>query len=305
MYLCKILKGLKVMIEKKNIEFYLGQKTPEAMLELIKLTYKRYKKEDFNFLMPLDFINYLNKKQPEILENKPFVFIDSSIALECLTCYLIIIALNSDCPEANFNRIISWIEPITDSNLPMINETDAQKVMDLVGNMKAKKIIKNNSIKMPFRTFFVPFRLGKFNSMYLPDLNITMLGRVKTEEGTTAEYVYLHEIGHALHICLTDDFRRIPKTFIPIFEIAFNNKFDKVAPEDIPEVFADCFAVAAVYQTDYATLVPSFNFRLVDQEILSEYFKMLCKQPRLANDYETFWSIGRRNRIQSIVNKYK
>ncbi|MDL2288234.1 hypothetical protein LJC32_02515 [Oscillospiraceae bacterium OttesenSCG-928-F05] len=67
------------------------------------------------------------------------------------------------------------------------------------------------------------------------------------------EFVFLHELGHILHLRITQryDLYTPPRSFDLILEKMFPgavNKSDSVKAE----LFAECFAIAALYQSDYS-----------------------------------------------------
>jgi hypothetical protein len=71
------------------------------------------------------------------------------------------------------------------------------------------------------------------------------------------EYVFLHELGHALQIALTGSPEIVPEEFIR-FHQALNTELDQGNP-DAPEVFADTFAMAAMRGTELCSHDP-FGF---------------------------------------------
>ena len=287
-----------------TISELLSKNTLEAMFAILDAAVKKPRALADELFEACD--EFLEIHAPEIIEGKPFILIGSEYALASLTSFLIISSLHSKTPRNSFKSIKSMYGEFYESNLPMLTPNKAYRLFELVNSIKAKKVIEYSNSGMPFRTFFLPYRLGKLNSFYNPDLNFVCAGCVDIETGQNPEYVYLHELGHALHCKITDSIEVIPETFIPIFEATFNNSFDKVDKIDIPEIFADSFTVAVAYNTPYSEHVPFCNmFRDIDQQILAEYFKLICEAPELSLDKNRFWTDTRKDRINSIISRAK
>ncbi|MHB9038971.1 MAG: hypothetical protein ACYC64_20220 [Armatimonadota bacterium] len=70
------------------------------------------------------------------------------------------------------------------------------------------------------------------------------------------EYVFLHELGHALQIALTGSKEIVPEEFI-LFHQALNSPLEQGNP-DAPDVFADTFAMAVMRGTELSSHDP-FN----------------------------------------------
>ncbi len=71
------------------------------------------------------------------------------------------------------------------------------------------------------------------------------------------EYVFLHELGHALHASINGTLDTVPEEFMR-FDEAYGGRVKQGSPE-APEVFADLFAIAAMRGTELSAHDP-FGF---------------------------------------------
>lgn len=74
------------------------------------------------------------------------------------------------------------------------------------------------------------------------------------ESAISPEYVFLHELGHALQIALTGSPEIVPEEFIR-FHQALNSQLEQDNP-DAPDVFADTFAMAVMRGTELSSHDP-------------------------------------------------
>ena len=80
-----------------------------------------------------------------------------------------------------------------------------------------------------------------------------------------------HELEHILHLRLTGTDHELPENFRGIQEIMFYGSLD-AAKEEICEIYADCFAFAAVCDTPLENESVLKNAHENDKKILEKYF---------------------------------
>ena len=98
------------------------------------------------------------------------------------------------------------------------------------------------------------------------------------DDTAAPEYVFLHELGHALQIALTGSDSLVPTEFIE-----FNNTLPDVRMEQgdrgVPELFADTFAIAVMRGTDLWHYSP-FPFSDALNELFEKFFTALFEKYR-------------------------
>ncbi len=198
--------------------------------------------------------------------------------------------------------VIAEVSEYTKSPLPLITKNQIEAMLELVEAIGAAKIIAFNPYGHPFRVVQIPFK-REYNSVYDATLNLVLCSRVDKETGKDPQYVFLHEVGHALQFGITKDIHKVPISFKPVFELVYGNKFDNVVPVNMVEVFADSFSIAAVYGTQYCSITPFHTmFFTIHQAMLAVYFRMLCADPGHSNS-EDFWTEKRKAAFNDVIKK--
>lgn len=110
---------------------------------------------------------------------------------------------------------------------------------------------------------FIPYRHKRNNGFFVPGLTIFLSygqsAAVKTPR---------LELGHAFQYYSIGDVDTVPDSFMEVYNQMFTPS------QNLPEIFADCFSVAAMYGTPYAKENPFCQiFAVQHQELLVEYFK--------------------------------
>ena len=75
---------------------------------------------------------------------------------------------------------------------------------------------------------------------------------LKDECHCSPEYVFLHELGHVVQIKITGDSHKVPPSFLPFAEAIFPD----MTKETEAEIFADCFAMAVMYDSQFSVYDP-------------------------------------------------
>ena len=110
----------------------------------------------------------------------------------------------------------------------------------------------------------------EFNSIFGVDAEATsfVIYMLNMNDPTVApEYVFLHELGHVVQTVLTGSCRLIPDEFLE-----FNASLDVMLEQgnpDLPEIFADTFAIAAMRGTELNDCIS----QLFPHDDLSEKFE--------------------------------
>lgn len=104
--------------------------------------------------------------------------------------------------------------------------------------------------------------------------DIVIASRMKDD--TAPEFAFLHELGHILHIRLTHQYRdwEPPKSF----DVIQQHMFKRLAgrPKQLwAECFADCFAISALYGTEYANFDNYSFINNTDKMLIYAYIQML------------------------------
>jgi len=119
----------------------------------------------------------------------------------------------------------------------------------------------------------------KFNSTSLPHLGVIVNSRSNPLNGdNNPDYVFMHEMGHLVHVYLTGDLTEPPKSFCDVIKNAFRNNINDIPKEALLEIFADCFAIGCAFGTQYEQSNPFCQlFDEKDIEYIAGYIKTLIK----------------------------
>lgn len=121
------------------------------------------------------------------------------------------------------------------------------------------------------------------------------------------EYIFLHVVGHALHMALTKNIEEIPESFLPVFEVTFGTQPSKVNRKDWPDIFADSFSIAVSYKTPLHKTNP-FCQEFADFSLagLAAYFKLLTEATLgedLSKPVDMDWTTERVNVIKKSIEE--
>ncbi len=105
---------------------------------------------------------------------------------------------------------------------------------------------------------------------------VLVTGHRRDLEKCSMQYVFLHEVGHALHMAITKNPAAVPASFETILPSVLGADPTAIRPGDWPDMFADAFTVALSYKNRFANCNPFCSvFRDSDQAALAEYFRLL------------------------------
>lgn len=107
----------------------------------------------------------------------------------------------------------------------------------------------------------------------LAQRDLVILTHVQDEK-VTPEYAFLHELGHILHLRLTGQYTAWqPPSSFDILQQAIFSKAESAAIS--AELFAECFAIATLYNTEYSHFDPYDQIKDDHKRLISEYMQLL------------------------------
>ena len=110
------------------------------------------------------------------------------------------------------------------------------------------------------------------------DVNCALfIYHLKDECHCSPEHVFLHELGHVLQIKITGDSRKVPPSFLPFAKEAFPD----IAKEIEPEVFADCFAMAVMYNSQFSVYDPFDLIAPTHKMLFQIYIQELARSNKI------------------------
>lgn len=184
----------------------------------------------------------------------------------------------------------------------------AEEIEDVLARDLCRKALEIVGDPRPLLIFLLRARDREFNSCYVPGIHAVLLTEVRAGEAYDPRYIFLHEIGHSLHVTLTKDMRQIPPSFFPVFHITFGTDPARVEDEVWPEIFADSFTIAVSHGTELADTNPFCGpFLEFSKAGLAKYFELLLeaatadKARVLAEPWDFVWDERRRAAFCSAV----
>lgn len=124
---------------------------------------------------------------------------------------------------------------------------------------------------------------------YMERKDAVILTRPK--DNISPEFVFLHELGHILHLRLTQryDIFTPPSSFDFIINQMFSKSIDK--PDSIKaELFAECFAMAALYDSEHSNYDYVEYIRNEEKILCYLYFKVLLETYESNDMGRTSWN---------------
>ncbi len=218
-----------------------------------------------------ELLNWL--KERKLLNHEPFIFVGPKWALQYFVARTMIYTING-ASENNESVTFLWLLDILrnlePSSNPLLAMTEARRLLELTEKFGVRKRLAFNRHFLPLSFLFIPYGHKRNNGLFAPGLNYIIVLRMKRCDKNNASYVFLHEIGHAFQYHSTGDVDIVPESFME----ATKDMFSSPPEEDWPEIYADCFSVAAMYGTEYARRNPFHRiFATKHQELLVEYPK--------------------------------
>jgi hypothetical protein len=254
--------------------------TIASKLEVITYLIKRAEKKKSNEEFKDSILDYLYKNE-KIPQTDNYCLIGSKHALGCLLGHFLYHYIS----EKNFKKQITLLKSLSKylkefqpSERALLKKTAAVKLIDAIKKFGLPGYFLRAFNNRPLRIYFIPHQHIKFNAGYLPFLNSIVSYRPK-ENASSAEYIFVHEIGHLLIFNLTGDPGKVPDSFIE-----FNNKFNPSWKGDLVEVFVDLFSIAIMMDTEFASKNPFLKtFEVKSQQIIKDYFNDLIKSLKNKN----------------------
>jgi|GEM_PF-4323240 hypothetical protein len=119
-----------------------------------------------------------------------------------------------------------------------------------------------------------------YTSKFLTDnliIHSVFISHEKKNFGHPQEYTLLHELGHVLHTSITRKQTTLPKSFRFIQESMFQKSLN-YPPEQVVEIFADCFTCVASLDTKLENENPLNMIHSEDKALLVKYFDHLMEE---------------------------
>lgn len=125
-------------------------------------------------------------------------------------------------------------------------------------------------------------RRAKYNALYNSYVDFygeiedcIILPYMKDSEEYSPEYIFLHELGHLLSARITRKQDTAPTSFEFWENQIFSRNKAAKTEHTQAELFCDCFAVAALYETQYEKHAVFDKVKAWDKALLSNYFHVL------------------------------
>lgn len=245
----------------------------ESLVQMVSMV--QSVKDDMELQLDIrrHLLNYLDEHK--LLSYEPFLFVGPKRALQYSVARKIIYSINGakQSGEAlSYSWLLEQLQQLEVSPDPLLKMTQAKRLLGLVEKFGVWRRLAFNTAGLPINFLFVPYRHCQKNAIFAPGLNYIFMFRVTPSTENFPSYIFLHELGHAFHYHSTGDIDVVPASFMEIY----NQMFKPCSKEDLPEIFADCFSIAAMYGTAYAE-ENSFCklFAEQHQKLLAEYFENL------------------------------
>jgi hypothetical protein len=260
-----------------NISDKLLDTTIESKLELISYFIELAKKGKSNRQSSDLILNSINAKL-NLSYYKDYEVIGPKYALGCLIGRFLYIYLKSENRTQQIElltQLAGYLKELKPSSRPLLKKTTAIKLLKVIEDFGFPKSCWRLRTMQPLLIHIIPFEINNLNAAYYPYINSIASYRVGTcEEGSTPEYIFVHEVGHLLLYIITGNPEKVPDSFV-----TFNEKFRPNYNGDLLEIFVDLFSLAVMKDTEYAHLNPFMAvFSIDDQKLISSYFSKLVRK---------------------------
>jgi len=188
---------------------------------------------------------------------------------------------NHKCIRAIIEQIRHFFIPSTS---PHISEENVHKLMALVDQKYnyCSKVLREKTLNILIvedtcvdgNSLFMAYDGDAFEREISANKDIVILSRVRDD--VYPEYAFLHELGHILHLRLTQEYHdwMPPKSFDFLQKIMFKSLVNK--PQSVwAECFADCFAIAALHRTVYEGYDCYPNVSGFSRQLIEMYIRVL------------------------------
>ncbi len=244
-----------------------------------KRTLIKYVSENFIQLMT----NIYFGSRFQLGENDNFKYINQNESIGVYVSSLMV-QVGQDNKVSSFNKMIDAVLTHLkgyEVNIPQSGELISREMVETILELPfAQKTIFLLSRKRP--VFILNFDYtSEFNSTCFPHINVIINSRANPLNGSqnNSDYVFMHELGHLFHVYLIGNFNEVPGSFSNVIKDAFGNDIKNISEDDLREVFADCFAIACAYETQFEKTNPFIQmFRREDSEYIANYMKNLIEE---------------------------
>jgi len=240
------------LIVESDLHYYilelLETGTLNSLAELIDLMiYANQKNVNIDVLKGA-FLEFISDN--DYLNLLPFSHIQGSNTLSLFVARYIGMILFSSAVEGRNNKedtetayqvLLNDIKNYKETDEKPLNHETIEELIGVYENFDKKRRIAYNQYDKPLTIFTVDFESDLGNSVYHPTSNIILLNTIPPEKQAkvgSAEYIFMHELGHVLQYKITGNDFKTPQSFKDtIAKYIFSE-----APEEVlPEIFADCF----------------------------------------------------------------
>jgi len=166
-------------------------------------------------------------------------------------------------------------DKFTESKNVQISESSVSEIMEYL-NLKFSfydAVLKSNPIEIVMlNNTHVDFNNECF--AYGTDGEVDcklFVYHLKENSSYSPEYVFLHELGHVVHIKLTGKAKSVPNSFFDCIA----SEFPDMTLHTAPEIFADCFAMAVMHESPFSKYDPFDKIKQEHKVLFKQYMKSL------------------------------
>jgi len=181
--------------------------------------------------------------------------------------------------ETAYHVLLNDIKNYKETDEKPLSHETIKELISVYENFDKKRKIAYNQYDKPLTIFTVDFESDLGNSVYHPTSNIILLNTIPPEKQAkvgSAEYIFIHELGHVLQCKITENDFKTPQSFKDtVVKYIFPEAPDKI----LPEIFADCFSIALMNGAKFEDKNPFIEpFGEVGVEMIETYFKRLIEE---------------------------
>jgi len=269
-YIIELLEAgtLNSLVELVDLIIYTNQQN--INVDILKQAF-------LEFITDNDYLNLL-----------PFTHIQGSNTLSLFVARYIVMVLFSPAIEGRndkkdadtaYHILLNDVKNYKETDKKPLSHKTIKGLVSVYENFDKKRKISYNQYDQPLTIFTIDFESDLGNSVYHPASNLILLNTIPFEKQAkvgSAEYIFIHELGHALQCKITENDFKVPQSFkSKVVKYIFPEAPDEV----LPEIFADCFSIALMNGTKYEDknlFIKSFgNVRV---EMIETYFKKLIEK---------------------------
>ena len=166
------------------------------------------------------------------------------------------------------NYLLNFYYTLSTSQSPLLTITSARSLLKIVKDFGIRDSLLFKDWTIPLKYIFIPFECSEKNAEFSLFPHSITIFKPNLEKAFSAEYVFLHEIGHVIQVHFTNQGTMVPESFCQCFP--------NIKKQDYPEVFADFFTIAVMMDSKYSVKNPFIkpNNRISENKI-KDYFHNL------------------------------